>query len=127
VCACSWTSRTNLAISVRHQRAGGLAENLKFLETLFHDYSHAHAHGDSHRTGSTIVYVPTVRGVENITTHLRTVLPPTVRVESYHGKQGIEDRRRAHLAFLTGEAPVIVATIAFGMGIDKPDIRRIGE
>lgn len=110
--------RVNLAISVRHQRQGGLSENFRFMEDLFR--------GANGRAGSTIVYVPTTNGVENVAAHLAAVLPASVRVVSYHGKQGMEARRCAHLAFLTGEAQVIVATIAFGMGIDKPDIRRIG-
>jgi ATP-dependent DNA helicase RecQ len=33
------------------------------------------------------------------------------------------DRRRAQDAFMSGAVPVIVATVAFGMGIDKPDVR----
>ena len=112
--------RTNLAISVRHQKSGGLSENFQFLEDLFC------AVGDR-GAGSTIIYVPTTSGVEKVASHMNGVLPGSVKVESYHGKQAVETRRRAHLAFLTGEAHVIVATIAFGMGIDKPDIRRIGK
>ena len=104
---------------MRHQRPGGLVENFRFLENLFREA------GDS--AGSTIIYVPTTTGAESIASHLSTVLPTSVRVESYHGKQEVEARRRAHVAFLTGETQVVVATIAFGMGIDKPDIRRIGE
>ena len=38
---------------------------------------------------------------------------------------GHDDRQSAHVAFLNGSAAVIVATVAFGMGIDKPDIRRV--
>ena len=48
-------------------------------------------------------------------------------VRHYHGSLGHDERQSAHVAFLNGTAPVIVATVAFGMGIDKPDIRRSGH
>merc|ERR1719199_2109272 len=44
---------------------------------------------------------------------------------AYHGGMANKSREDAHVAFLSGKAQVIVATVAFGMGIDKPDIRRI--
>ncbi len=42
---------------------------------------------------------------------------------AYHGGMGAAERREAHLGFSDGSADVVVATSAFGMGIDKPDIR----
>jgi len=41
----------------------------------------------------------------------------------YHAGMNPEDRRKAQDEFATAESPVIVATIAFGMGIDRPDVR----
>ncbi|MEV4315599.1 RecQ family ATP-dependent DNA helicase [Actinocrispum sp. NPDC049592] len=46
-----------------------------------------------------------------------------VRVEGYHAGMKAADRDRVHEMFLSGETDVVVATSAFGMGIDKPDIR----
>ena len=43
----------------------------------------------------------------------------------YHGMKSAQEREAAHNAFLTGKANVVVATVAFGMGIDKPDIRKV--
>ena len=48
-----------------------------------------------------------------------------MRVEPYHADMGTAHRHETHLNFLTGSTAVVVATIAFGMGIDKPDTRRV--
>jgi ATP-dependent DNA helicase RecQ len=45
------------------------------------------------------------------------------RVELYHAGLGGRQRHDAMTAFLTGSARIIAATVAFGMGIDKPDVR----
>ena len=37
----------------------------------------------------------------------------------------VEDRKMAHAEFLTGRCPIMAATRAFRMGIDKPDVRRV--
>jgi ATP-dependent DNA helicase RecQ len=45
------------------------------------------------------------------------------RVALYHAGLGARERRKAMAAFLDGSARVVAATVAFGMGIDKPDVR----
>ena len=47
------------------------------------------------------------------------------RIRGYHGGMTNDTRQDAHFSFLVGKTPLIVATVAFGMGIDKPDIRRV--
>ncbi|MPV36486.1 RecQ family ATP-dependent DNA helicase [Georgenia subflava] len=44
-------------------------------------------------------------------------------VAAYHGGLAARTREEVHHAFLDGEVDVVVATSAFGMGIDKPDVR----
>src|SRR5690606_37062512 len=44
---------------------------------------------------------------------------------SYHGRMRQADRTAAQDAFMTNQARVMVATNAFGLGIDKPDIRQV--
>lgn len=76
--------------------------------------------------GSTIVYVPTQSETDMVAMFLSENLRALgVEVRSYHGGKYGPDREAAHFDFLSGRAQVIVATVAFGMGIDKPDIRRI--
>ena len=41
----------------------------------------------------------------------------------YHGKLADSARAEAHARFMEAENPVVVATVAFGMGIDRPDLR----
>jgi ATP-dependent DNA helicase RecQ len=71
-----------------------------------------------------IVYVPTRRAATDLADRLCAEdLPAT----AYHGGMSARDRQDRHAAFLAGEVPVMVATSAFGMGIDKPDIRWVNH
>ncbi|MBA8989014.1 ATP-dependent DNA helicase RecQ [Curtobacterium pusillum] len=45
------------------------------------------------------------------------------RAKPYHAGLRVRDREAVHHAFLDGSVDVVVATSAFGMGIDKPDVR----
>jgi ATP-dependent DNA helicase RecQ len=71
-----------------------------------------------------IVYVPTRRTAEELAGRLTdTGIPAT----AYHGGMPARERTRRHEAFLADEVPVMVATSAFGMGIDKPNIRWVNH
>ena len=72
--------------------------------------------------GASIIYTPTRRLTELVT---RALLRTSVRAAPYHAGLSAEIRRRVLRAFLADQVTVIVATSAFGMGIDKPDVRRV--
>ncbi len=76
----------------------------------------------SHQKGSAIVYCATVACVEDLYERLRAEGFSVVR---YHGKMKAADRHAAQDQFMSGEVPLVVATNAFGMGIDKSNIRLI--
>lgn len=76
--------------------------------------------------GATIVYAPTQGETEAVAAFLRDRLAPQgIIVAAYHGGKSQPEREAAHWDFLSGKAQVVAATLAFGMGIDKPDIRRV--
>jgi ATP-dependent DNA helicase RecQ len=70
--------------------------------------------------GAGIIYAATVKTVEALTDWLKGF---DFQIEKYHGRMKAGDRKRNQDAFMDGELKAIVATNAFGMGIDKPDIR----
>ncbi len=72
--------------------------------------------------GPVIVYTPTRRLTELVT---RALLRLGVPAAPYHAGLTAGTRRRVLRAFLADRAPVVVATSAFGMGIDKPDVHRV--
>jgi ATP-dependent DNA helicase RecQ len=70
--------------------------------------------------GTGIIYAATVKAVEELTDWLQSF---DFQIEKYHGRMKASDRKRNQEAFMNGELKAIVATNAFGMGIDKADIR----
>jgi ATP-dependent DNA helicase RecQ len=72
--------------------------------------------------GSAIVYVPTKNRADGIAKVLRW---HGLRAAPYHAGLPGPARRALLRRFLDGEIRVIVATTAFGMGIDKPDVRLV--
>lgn len=70
--------------------------------------------------GTGIIYCATVKTVEALTDWLKSF---DFKIEKYHGRMKASDRKQNQEAFMGGEMKAIVATNAFGMGIDKSDIR----
>jgi DNA topoisomerase-3 len=68
-----------------------------------------------------IVYARTRKEAE----HLAAVLGKRKRAATYHAGLSASARDKAQTAFLKGKVDVIVATTAFGMGIDKADVRTV--
>ncbi|WP_344122920.1 RecQ family ATP-dependent DNA helicase [Kocuria aegyptia] len=67
-----------------------------------------------------LVYVATRKETEAYAAEL---LRRGVRAEAYHAGRKRSERNEVHARFLADELDVVVATTAFGMGIDKPDVR----
>lgn len=124
--------RTNLALRVQtlDAGAGGKAAVVDRLaaELLVHPES-------------TIVYVMTRKFCEavhdTLSKRVRRARPTggaaqgsgpsvaPVRVRRYHAGLSLAERTETHRQFAQGIATVVVATVAFGMGIDRPDVRSI--
>lgn len=73
--------------------------------------------------GPGIVYCSTRQAVDVLTASYQ--LDGSKRVHGYHGGMNSMERMLVQSQFLAGELDVIIATNAFGMGIDKPDIRYV--
>jgi ATP-dependent DNA helicase RecQ len=69
--------------------------------------------------GSGVIYCATVKESER----LYEQLAERHSVGLYHGKRPAADRKQVQDAFMSGEIKAIIATNAFGLGIDKQDIR----
>ena len=74
--------------------------------------------------GSGIIYTSTRKAVEQVFARLRSA---GLSVVAYHAGMTEIERSNAQDEFMSGRAQMIVATNAFGMGIDKPDIRFVAH
>jgi len=74
------------------------------------------------KDGNVIVYSPTVARVGEIIDLLGENGVPAV---GYHGQMDSRERRENQEKWMTEQAPVLVGTIAFGLGINKPNVRAV--
>lgn len=70
--------------------------------------------------GSGIIYTASIRSANELHDWLKE---HAFDVGRYHGKMSARDRERIQDEFMRGEHKVMIATKAFGLGVDKPDIR----
>lgn len=73
-------------------------------------------------TGSIIIYCTTINDVKQV---FKSLQDAGIAAGIYHGQMDKKAREESHRLFIRDELQVMVATIAFGMGIDKPDIRYV--
>lgn len=99
--------RSNLELAV--SPAAGDEEKLAQLRTRL-----------AETDGTGIVYAATVQAVNEIA---EALISDGLEVEAYHGRLGTKRRTAAQDRFMAGELKAMVATNAFGLGIDKADIR----
>lgn len=69
--------------------------------------------------GSGVIYVATVKEAERLHEQLRE----RYSIGLYHGKMAAAERRETQDRFMSGDLKAIIATNAFGLGVDKQDIR----
>jgi DNA topoisomerase-3 len=100
--------RTNIAVEIAELRP---SERREAVHRLLADRGSRPA----------IVYAPSRKEADALGEELRSEFPAA----AYHAGMSGAVRDRVQTAFLSGELQVIVATIAFGMGVDKPDVRTV--
>lgn len=108
--------RENLSFEVRYPATE--AEREESLISLFKE---EHSSNLKSR-GKTIIYCSTRKGVE----HVHTLLKENgVRSERYHAGRSGSIREKTQNGYRSGLYPVLVATSAFGMGMDQEDVRMV--
>lgn len=103
-------NRPNLYYKVI-QKPSDKNESLNILENLLKS---------NYINQSGIIYTTTIKETEEITKYLRN---KGLQVMNYHAQLDPNQKKKIHERWLENKYQAIVATIAFGMGIDKPDVR----
>jgi len=101
-------NRPNLAYEVRDKRQGAFGELVLLLRELAGE--------------SVIVYCQSRKSVEDLSMALNQ---SGIEALPYHAGLSAEQRTEHQNRFIRDDVPVLVATIAFGMGIGKPDVRAV--
>ena len=118
-----------LGIELKVFDGGAQRTNLEFVvvKTGGAD-KHAHVHQiliadlPTHEAGGAIVYCATRRQTEELAEFLQE---KGMKADYFHAGIPPETKKTVQQSFISGELRVIVATNAFGMGIDKPDVRLV--
>jgi ATP-dependent DNA helicase RecQ len=98
-------NRPNLYYEIIPKEKRSYEQLLKFIKTL---------------KGSGIIYCMSRKMVDEISDRLQE---DGIKALPYHAGMGDENRRVNQTQFIRDEVRIIVATVAFGMGINKPDVR----
>jgi ATP-dependent DNA helicase RecQ len=101
--------RPNLRYIVRECASG---EQVRLLDAALEWYDE----------GNVILYAPTIREVESTAERLSA---RGVSAVPYHGQMDSKTRQANQESWMSGEQRVLVGTIAFGLGINKPDVRAV--
>ncbi|WP_311441959.1 DNA helicase RecQ [Hoylesella enoeca] len=102
--------RPNLSLSVRKE--SGKAEKMRVIIGYI----------ERHPDDAGIIYCLSRKTTESIADYLRK---RNIRAEAYHAGMSASERSRVQEQFKNDQTPVVCATIAFGMGIDKSNVRWI--
>ena len=76
----------------------------------------------AHEGSTVIIYAPTISAVETTVDDLGQ---NGIEAVAYHGQMGAEARRRNQNLWMADEVRVLVGTLAFGLGINKPHVRAV--
>ncbi len=104
----SSVQRPNLYLAVKH--LVGFSNKLPIVYELI----------EKHKTG--IVYFSLIKTLEETAQYLEQQKIPFVK---YHSKIPAQIRHKNQSAFLKNKVPLLLATPAFGLGVDKPNIRMV--
>jgi len=118
VCVRGRFARPNLTLSVEHHK-GDIARLARVIALL--DEAGL---GRRPEAGRAVVYAASRKRVVAVAKALRAA---GIKATHYHAGRTDRARSAAHEAFSSGKSPVIVATTAFGMGIDQPDVRLVAH
>ena len=107
---CTGYHRRNLRLAVADCSLGERAKRRQLRDLLLD------------RADSGLIYTATTAAADEVAEFLND---EGVKAGVYHGKLASKARNKAQDAFMDNRTPVMVCTNAFGMGIDKPDIRYV--